>query len=72
LKIGAGKGWRKSIGPIMRKTKKRYTESRRRGISYIQYSKRRLPGLVTSCVETTFYNTLLKDRSDGKARKKKM
>ena len=39
-------------------------------ISISKYNKRRLPGLVTSCIETTFYNRLLKDRSDGKARKK--
>jgi len=58
LKCGAGKDWRKSVGLIMCKTKKYCSESRRTGISYIQYNKRRLTGLVTSCVEkpsTTHY-----------------
>jgi len=32
-----------------------------RGISYIQVN-RRLTGLVTFCVETAFYNGLLKER----------
>jgi len=36
-----------------------YKESRT-GISYTQYKDRRLPGLVTSCIETTFYNMVFK------------
>jgi hypothetical protein len=37
-------------------------ESRSRGISYMKYINGRLTGLVTFCVETTFYNRLLKER----------
>jgi hypothetical protein len=54
-----------------------YLESRSRGISYMKYVNRRRTGLVTFCVETAFYNGLLKerykgggDRSDRKTRKK--
>jgi hypothetical protein len=40
----------------------------------MKYAKRRRTGLVTFCVETVFYNGLLKDtrgdRSDRKTRKK--
>jgi hypothetical protein len=56
--------------------KKYYLESRSRGISYIKYVNGRRTGLVTFCVETAFYNELLKerytrgDRSDRKTRKK--
>jgi hypothetical protein len=54
--------------------KKYYLESRNRGISYIKYADGRLTGLVTICVETAFYNGLLKkdtrgNRSDRKTRK---
>jgi hypothetical protein len=50
-------------------------ESRSRGISYRKYVNGRQTGLVTFCVETAFYNGLLKerykgDRSDRKTRKK--
>jgi hypothetical protein len=50
-------------------------ESRRRGISYMKYINRRQTGLVTFCIETAFYNGLLRkdkrrDRSDRKMRKK--
>jgi hypothetical protein len=50
-------------------------ESRRRGISYMKYVNGRLTGLVTFCVETAFYNGLMKERdtrgyrSDRKTRK---
>jgi len=49
--------------------------SRSRGISYMKYVNGRRTVLVTFCVETAFYNGLLKerckgDRSDGKTRKK--
>jgi hypothetical protein len=52
-----------------------YSESRSRGISYMKYVNGRRTGLVTFCVETAFYNGLLKerykgDRSDRKTRKK--
>jgi hypothetical protein len=54
-----------------------YSESRSRGISYIKYVKGRRTGLVTFCVETAFYNGLLKgregkrwDKRDRKTRKK--
>jgi len=51
-------------------------ESRSRGISYMKYVNGRRTGLVTFCVETAFYNGLLKeryngDRSDRKTRKKR-
>jgi ribosomal protein S26 len=54
---------------------KYYLESRSRGIFYMKYVNRRVTGLVTFCVETAFYNGLLKerykgDRSDRKTRKK--
>jgi len=34
---GAGEGWRRSVEPIVCKIKKCFIESRRKGISYIQY-----------------------------------
>jgi hypothetical protein len=36
LKCGAVEEWRRSFGPIVSERRKYYTESRRRGISYIQ------------------------------------
>jgi hypothetical protein len=55
--------------------KKYCLESRSREIYYMKYVKGRRTGLVTFCVETIFYNGLLKerykgDRSDRKIRKK--
>jgi len=56
--------------------KKYCLESRSRGISYMKYVNGRRTGLVTFCVETAFYNRLLKerykggDRSHRKTRKK--
>ena len=53
-----------------------YLQSRIRGISYMKYAYGRRTGLVTFCVETAFYNGLLKerykggDRGDRKTRKK--
>ena len=52
-----------------------YLESRSRGISYMKYVKGRRTELVEFCVETSFYNGLLKerykgDRSDRKTEKK--
>jgi hypothetical protein len=40
-------------------------ESRSRGISYMKYVNGRRNGLVTFCVETAFYNGLLKERYNG-------
>ena len=37
-------------------------ESRSSGISYMKYVNGRPTGLVTFCVETAFYNGLLKER----------
>jgi hypothetical protein len=62
LKCGAGEGRKRPIGLIVKEMKKCYTESRRAGISYMQYKEGRLTGLVTSCVGTALYNTLLKER----------
>jgi hypothetical protein len=42
-----------------------YLESRSRGISYMKYVNGRRTGLVTFCVETAFYNGLLKERYKG-------
>jgi len=39
-----------------------YLESRSRGISYMKYVNGRRTVLVTFCVETAFYNGLLKER----------
>ena len=44
---------------------KYYLESRSRGISYMKYVNGRRTGLVTFCVETAFYNGLLKERYKG-------
>jgi hypothetical protein len=41
--------------------KKYYVEPRSRGISYMKYVNGRLTGLVTFCIETAFYNGLLKE-----------
>ena len=40
-------------------------ESSSRGISYMKYVNGRRTGLVTFCVETAFYNGLLKERYKG-------
>ena len=45
--------------------KKYCLESRSRGISYMKYVNGRRTGLVTFCVETAFYNGLLKERYKG-------
>jgi hypothetical protein len=42
-----------------------YLESRSREISYMKYIKERRAGLATFCVETAFYNRLLKERYKG-------
>jgi hypothetical protein len=75
LKFVAAGGRRWSIRPILWETKKYYVQLSREGTSQIQYNERRLTGLVTSCVGTAFWNTLLKKhrekgRGDGKTRKK--
>jgi hypothetical protein len=40
-------------------------ELRSRGISYMKYANGRRTGLVKFCVETAFYNGLLKERYKG-------
>jgi hypothetical protein len=40
-------------------------EPRSRGISYMKYVKGRRNGLVTFCLETAFYNGLLKESYKG-------
>jgi len=45
--------------------KKYYLESRSRGISYMKDVNERRTGLVTFCVETAFYNGLVKERYKG-------
>jgi len=42
-----------------------YLEARNRGIFYMKYVNGRQTGLVTFCVETAFYNGLLKERYKG-------
>jgi len=65
LKCGAGEGWKRSAGPIMLEMKKYYLKSRSIGIPYMKYVNGMLTGLVTFCVETAFYNGLLKERLKG-------
>jgi hypothetical protein len=65
LKCGAGGGWKRSDGLMMSEMKMYYLQSRNRGISYMKYVNRRRTGLVTFCVETAFYNGLLKERYKG-------
>jgi hypothetical protein len=47
------------------KMKMYYLESRSREISYMKYVNGTRTGLVTFCVETAFYNGLLKERYKG-------
>jgi hypothetical protein len=65
LKFGAAGGWKISVGLTMREMKKYCLESRSRGISYMKYVNGRRTGFVTFCVETAFYNRLLKERLKG-------
>jgi hypothetical protein len=45
---------------------KYYTQSRKRGISYIQYIQGKLTGVVIYCIGTAVYNMLLKEeRAEG-------
>ena len=64
MKCGAAKEWRRSVGPIVWEKKKCYKKSRRKGISYKQWREGKLIGLVTSCVGTAFWNTLLKGKTE--------
>jgi hypothetical protein len=32
FKCGAGEGWKRSVGPLIRKLKKYYTQSRKKGM----------------------------------------
>jgi hypothetical protein len=57
--------WKSSVGLIMWEMKKYCSESRSREISYMKYVNGRRTGLVTFCVETAFYNGLLKERYKG-------
>ena len=50
---------------LLRVSRVEYLESRSRGISYMKYVNGRRTGLVTFCVETAFYNGLLKERYKG-------
>jgi hypothetical protein len=50
-----------NIKPTVIKNKY-YLDSRSRGISYMKYVNGRRTGLVTFCIETAFYNGLLKER----------
>jgi hypothetical protein len=65
LKCGAGEGWKRSVGLIMREMNKYCVESRSREISYMKYVNGRRTGLVTFYIETAFYNGLLKERYKG-------
>ena len=47
---------------IMQEMKMCYIESRGREMSYMKYVNGRRTVLVTFCVETDFYNGLLKER----------
>jgi hypothetical protein len=60
--------WRKTekISCTDRVRSEEVLESRSRGISYMKYVKGRLTGLVTFCVETSFYNGLLKEKGGYK------
>jgi hypothetical protein len=66
LKCGAGGGWKRSVGLIMREMKKYCLKSRSRGISYMKYVNRRRTGLVTFCLETAFHDGLLEERYKGR------
>jgi hypothetical protein len=66
LKYGEGEVLRSSVGPIEREIKKYYIKQRMTRISYIQ-NVGRLTELVTPCVGTVFWNTLLNERqNEGK------
>jgi len=54
FKCGAGEGWRRSVGPIERKIRKSYIQSRGKGIYPTQHNEKRLTGMVTPCVRTAF------------------
>jgi hypothetical protein len=71
-KYGAGEGWR-PVCPIVRKMKKCYAESMKKGTSCIQYKEGRPTLLVASCIVNAFYKTRCcrKDIRDRKTRKKK-
>jgi hypothetical protein len=52
LECGAAEERGRSVAPIMLEMKKCYKESKKRGITYIQYKDGRIMGLVISCVGT--------------------
>jgi hypothetical protein len=47
------------------RNEKYYFQLRSRGISYMKYVNGRRTGLVTFCVDTAFYNGLLKEIYKG-------
>jgi hypothetical protein len=47
---------------MVEKIKVQVCREERRGIFYMKYVNGRLVGLVIFCVETAFYNMLLKER----------
>jgi hypothetical protein len=53
IKCGVGEGWGRSVGPIVWKIQKYYTESRRRGTSYI-IKWRKADWTVIRCLGTAF------------------
>jgi hypothetical protein len=75
LKWGVGEGWRTSVGPIVWEMKKYYIGSRRRGIFYMHYKRRK-----ANWIGHTFHRDCGlkrieekiegKNRRDGKTRKK--
>jgi hypothetical protein len=65
LKLICGQFFFSSVGLITWEMKMYYLESRSRGISYMKYFNGRRTGLVTFCVETAFYNGLLKESYKG-------
>jgi len=67
LKCGAGRGWRRSVGPIKWKMKKYYIESRRKWTSYNHtYIKQRKAKLVIPCIGSTLLKLAEGKHVDGK------
>jgi hypothetical protein len=48
LRCGAGEGWRRSFGPVVRKMKKYYVMSKKRIIAYMRKKEKGYTGLITS------------------------
>jgi hypothetical protein len=62
LKCGVGEGRRRLVWPIVWKMKNCCHTESKTGTSYIQWKRRKLIGLVSSCIGTIFWYTLLKER----------